>query len=67
MCWKKSDLELVINAFISSCLDNDNSLSTCLNKSAISLHLAQNASGGFAALVTPVLFFLHDQLVNFQI
>lgn len=41
----KSDLELIIHAFISSRLDFCNFLLTCFSKSALNhLHLVQNAA-----------------------
>uniref|UniRef100_A0A8C6TLJ0 Reverse transcriptase domain-containing protein n=1 Tax=Neogobius melanostomus TaxID=47308 RepID=A0A8C6TLJ0_9GOBI len=70
----KSDLELVIHAFISSRLDYCNSLFTCFNKSALNrLQMVQNAAARLLtgssrrSHITPILSSLHWLPIKFRI
>lgn len=61
----KSDFELDIHAFISSCSDSCNSLFICLNKSAVArLQLVQNAA---ACLFTGASRMAHITPVGFSL
>lgn len=69
-----SDLEMVIHAFVSSCLDYCNSLFTFLNKSALNcLQMVQNAAArlltgsGRRAHINPILSSLHWLPIKFRI
>ncbi len=70
----RAEMELIIHAFISSCLDYCNSLFTCLSKTSLNcLQVVQNAAAKLLtksskrSLVTPILISLHWLPIRFRI